>query len=113
MTVWFVRGLLRRVVTTRYPQRPEPSVTTLPTPPRFRADSLTADLVDRMVAVCPGGALRRAGNDLVYDVGACTACARCYPIAGAAARPSGVLELAATARTQLVKHIPIPPEDTR
>jgi ferredoxin len=107
MTFWFVRGLLRRVVTTRYPARPEPSVAALPTPPVLRADLLSVSLVDALIEVCPSRAFRHEGQMLVYDVGACTACGRCYPVAGAAARPSGVLELAATARDQLVKRVRI------
>lgn len=111
MTLWFVRGILRRVVTTRYPARPEPSVQALSTPPTFRADLLTHELADQLVAVCPSHALRREAGALVYDVGACTACSRCLAVAGPAARPSGAIELAATARAHLVKRIPIRRED--
>lgn len=107
MTLWFVRGLLRRVVTTRYPARPEPSTGALPTPPRFRTDLLTEQLADALAEVCPSSVFTREGRVLMYDVGACTACGRCYPVAGAAAQPSGVLELAATARDQLIKRVPI------
>lgn len=107
MTTWFLRGLWRGVVTTRYPARPEPSVTALPSPPMFCAALLTAPLVDALVDVCPSRALRRDVGELVYDVGACTACGRCGELAGEAARPSGSVELAATSREQLVKRIPI------
>ena len=36
MTLWFIRGLRRGVVTTRYPARPDASAASLPTPPAFR-----------------------------------------------------------------------------
>lgn len=111
MTFWFLRGVLRRLVTTRYPSRPEPSAGALPTPPQLRADLLTQQLVDALAEVCPSRALRREDEHLRYDIGACTACGRCYPVAGAAARPSGVLELAATSRAQLVKRIPVRSEE--
>ncbi len=41
MPLWFVRGLSRGVVTTRYPARPDASAATLPTPPAFRPRLLT------------------------------------------------------------------------
>lgn len=107
MSVWFLHGLRRGVVTTRYPARPEPSVADLPTPPEFRPGLLTAATVDAMVDACPSRALRRDVDVLVYDIGACTACGRCYGPAGPAARPSGEIELGATTRSQLVKRIPI------
>lgn len=107
MRVWLLRGLRRGVVTTRYPARPEPSAATLPGPPAFRPERLSTRAVDEMAAVCPSRALHREGRVLVYDVGACTACGRCYGPAGPAAEPSGEIELAATARDQLVKRIPI------
>jgi hypothetical protein len=107
MSVWFLRGIRRGIVTTRYPARPEPSTAALPTPPIFRTDLLTAELVEQLIAVCPSGALRREPTHLVYDVGACTACGRCYEIAGPAARPSGEIELSAVAREHLIKTIRI------
>lgn len=112
MRFWFLSGIRRRIVTTRYPARPEPAVEQLPTPPVFRADLLTRSLVDELVEICPSRALRREDDVLVYDVGACTACGRCLSVAGAAARPSGMVELAATSREQLVKTIPIAEEAT-
>ena len=107
MKAWFLRGLRRGIVTTRYPDRPEPSTAQLPTPPVFRTSLLTPGLADELRQTCPSGALRRDGDVLRYDVGACTCCGRCYPVAGDAARPSGAVELAATARDQLVKSLPI------
>jgi len=117
--LWFLRGLSRGVVTTRYPARPDASAATLPTPPAFRPRLLTRQIADRLVAVCPSNALSRQDNVLVFDVGACTCCGRCAQAATqaaveAAAGPapdaitsSGQFELAATSRETLVKQIPI------
>jgi ferredoxin len=106
MAFWFIRGLRRGVVTTGYPKTPPgPWTVALPTPPVFRARALTAARVDKLVARCPTGALRRDDGTLVFDVGACTACGRCL-MAGVA-EPSGQWELAATSRADLVKRIPI------
>ena len=60
-----------------------------------------------MIAVCPGTALSRAAETLVFDVGACTACGRCALMAPRAVRPSGEFELAVTTRSALIKLIPI------
>jgi len=110
MPLWFIRGLRRGVVTTRYPARPEPSAASLPTPPAFRAERLHADLADRLGRVCPSRALRREEDMLIFDVGACTACGRCREAAPEAVTASGEFELAATARARLVKRIPLPRE---
>lgn len=107
MTLWFVRGLRRGVVTTRYPARPEEWAAHLPTPPVFRAEALDRALGDRLSAVCPSRALRREGDTLIYDVGACTACGRCQEEAAGAVAPSGEFELTATSRGRLVKRIPL------
>ena len=107
MTLWFIRGIRRGVVTTRYPARPDESAGHLPTPPVFRPRALTIATADRLTAACPSGALRREGSTLVYDVGRCTACGRCAAEAPAAVTPSGAFELAATSRSELIKKIPI------
>ncbi len=107
MPLWFARGLRRGVVTTRYPARPDASAASLPTPPAFRSRQLTRETVDRMIAACPGTALSRVAETLVFDVGACTACGRCARVAPHAVTPSGEFELAATARSALIKTIPI------
>jgi len=107
MPLWFARGLRRGVVTTRYPARPDDSAAWLPTPPAFRSRRLTRDLVDRMVAACPGTALSRRDDTLVFDVGACTSCGRCAEAAPEAVASSGEFELAATSRSVLIKEIPI------
>lgn len=107
MAWWFVRGLRRGVVTTRYPARPDPVAATFPSPPAFRPELLTEDTVDAAVRACPAGALDREGAMLRYDVGRCTACGACLAAVGAAAVPSGQFELAATDRDHLVKTIPI------
>jgi len=105
--MWFARGLRRGVVTTRYPARSDSSAAALPTPPAFRPGELTRELVDVMISVCPGTALDRTADTLVFDVGACTACGGCAQVAPQAVTPSGEFELAATARSALIKMIPI------
>ena len=107
MPFWFARGLRRGVVTTRYPARSDGSAAFLPTPPAFRPRQLTRELADRLVAVCPSMALRRQDDVLIFDVGACTGCGRCAEAAPDAITPSGEFELATTARSALVKRIPI------
>ena len=106
MTLWFIRGIRRGVVTTRYPARPDASARFLPTPPAFRPEALTRE-TGRLAAACPSGALRFDGTVLVYDLGRCTACGRCETEAPAAVRSSGEFELAATGRSELIKRIPL------
>jgi formate hydrogenlyase subunit 6/NADH:ubiquinone oxidoreductase subunit I len=105
--LWFARGLRRGVVTTGYPARPDRSAASWPTPPAFRPRQLTREAAGRMIAACPGPALSRHGDVLVFDVGACTACGRCARVAPDAVIVSGEFELAATSRSALVKQIPI------
>jgi hypothetical protein len=107
MAAWFLRGIRRGVVTTRYPAEPEPSARVLPTPPAFDPRRLTDALADAVVDACPSGALTRDGAFLVLDIGACSACGRCIAAGGGAARQSGLFELAATERAHLVKRIPV------
>ena len=107
MTLWFIRGIRRGVVTTRYPARPDTSARFLPTPPAFKVSALTRETADRLAATCPSGALRIDGSELVYDVGRCTACGRCAAEAPAVVQSSGEFELAATGRSELIKRIPL------
>jgi len=107
MPLWFARGLRRGVVTTRYPARPDSSAALLPAPPAFRPRQLTRQTADRLIAVCPSTALSRQDSVLVFDAGACTACGRCAEAAPHAVTSSGEFELAATARSALVKKIPL------
>ena len=107
MPLWFVRGLRRGVVTTRYPARTDSSAAALPTPPAFRPEALTRELADRLCLICPSWALTRNGDVLIFDVGACTACGRCQEVAPGAVRPSGEFELATTDRAALIKRIPL------
>jgi ferredoxin len=111
MTLWFIRGIRRGVVTTRYPAKPDTSARYLPTPPAFRPRELTRQVADRLVAVCPSNALWRGGAVLVYDVGACTACGRCAAEAPHAVTASGEFEVATTARSVLIKQIPLRGEE--
>jgi hypothetical protein len=105
--LWFLRGIRKGVVTSRYPARPDPSSARLPSPPAFRADLLTAELADRLTAVCLPRALRRDGGVLVFDVGACTGCGCCADVGGDAVVASGEFELATRSREALVKRIAI------
>ena len=115
MTLWFVRGLRRGVVTTRYPARPEESARFLPAPPAFIPRALSRAIAGRLAATCPSGALHVAqeedGDVLVFDVGRCTACGRCAAEAPHAVTSSGVFELAATDRSALIKRISLRGED--
>jgi len=107
MTLWFIRGLRRGVVTTRYPARPDASGPSLPAPPAFRPQALTSHTADLLAAICPSGALRRDRGVLVYDVGRCTACGRCAAKAPHAVTRSCEFELATTDRSALIKEIPV------
>jgi formate hydrogenlyase subunit 6/NADH:ubiquinone oxidoreductase subunit I len=110
--LWFIRGLRRGVVTTRYPARPEESAAFLPAPPAFRPRALTPVTAARLAETCPSGALQvtageKDGDVLVFDVGRCTACGRCAAEAPHAVTSSGAFELAATTRSVLIKIIPL------
>ena len=105
--LWFLRGIRKGVVTCRYPARPDPSATGLPSPPAFRSELLTPELADRLATACPTGALRRDQSELVLDLGACTGCGRCSELGGDAVVPSGQFELATRDRNALVKRIRI------
>ena len=107
MPQWFIRGLRRGVVTTRYPAKPDPSARDLPGPPAFRPGSLTGVAADALVQICPSRALTRIGDVLMFDVGACTACGRCREHAPNAMAASGEFELATAARQALIKRIPL------
>lgn len=113
VTLWFLRGLRRGVVTTGYPTQPDSSAANLPTPPLFHAESLDRVLADRLSAICPSGALHRDGDTLVFDLGACTACGRCQEVGQGAVTASGEFELTATSRALLVKRIPLLREASR
>jgi hypothetical protein len=105
--LWFLRGLRRGVVTTRYPAEIDAWTLTLRTPPAFRSQLLTRELADRLVDGCDTRALRRDGNELVLDLGACTACGQCAKLGGEAVVSSGALLLATTDRDALSKRVPI------
>lgn len=111
MTLWFIRGIRRGIVTTRYPARTEESARYLPAPPVFRPGALSRETAGRLTAVCPSRALRleedRDRAVLVYDVGRCTACGRCAAAAPAAVSAGGEWELATSIRSALIKRIPV------
>jgi hypothetical protein len=105
--LWFLRGLRRGVVTTRYPREADAWSQALPTPPHFDPELLTDELTQKLVDVCPAGAIGREYRVLVLDLGRCTGCGRCSEVGGKAVAPSGVFELAACERSDLIKRIPI------
>lgn len=108
MALWFLRGLRRGVVTTRYPATtPDDWTHALNGPPMFRPSMLTGELVDALIQICPSGALAHGEGDLIYDLGACTACGRCAAFAPDVVVRTSQQELAATERTHLIKRIPI------
>jgi hypothetical protein len=107
MAAWFLRGLARHVVTTKYPAVLDPWSAALPTPPSFLPDRLTGEVVRSLVEHCPSAALHEEGGELILDVGACTTCGTCQRVAPEAVRSSGVFELAAISSDHLVKRIPI------
>jgi ferredoxin-like protein FixX len=107
MALWFLRGLARQVVTTRYPAVVDPWAAALPTPPSFVADHLTEQTARRLVETCPSHALSLKDGDLVFDVGACTSCGTCRRVAPDTVKPSGVFELASSSPTHLLKRIPL------
>jgi hypothetical protein len=112
--LWFLRGLRRGIVTTRYPAGTLDDWTqTLPTPPAFRPAALTGELADRLVAACPSGALRREHDLLAVDLGTCTGCGRCIKVGGDAVAGSGEFLLAARRREDLIKRVPIAPGSSR
>jgi hypothetical protein len=107
MALWFLRGLRKGIVTTRYPAAVDPWTRTLPTPPAFHSKRLTGELAERLVQVCPSRALVRDGNELVVNLGTCTACGRCIGEGEGAVQPSGAFELSSAHRERLVKRVPI------
>lgn len=107
MSIWMLRGLLRRVVTTRYPRAPEPTTSGLPSPPIIGADLLNHRTARALAQVCPSHAFVVEQGELIYDVGRCTACGLCLSAAPDVVRPSGVVELATWRRNDLIRRIPI------
>jgi hypothetical protein len=107
MVPWFVRGLRKGIVTTRYPATVDVWTRDLPTPPAFHSRRLTAAMADRLVDGCPAGALERDGAELVVDLGRCTGCGRCIESGGDTVSRSGAFLLASTNREALIKRVPI------
>lgn len=111
MAFWLLRGLLRGVVTTRYPAELDAWASELPTPPEFRPAELTPSLAAYLVELCPSHALSVDGFHMTFDVGACSACGRCSMAAPQACVPSGVFGLATLRRQHLIKSIPLEASD--
>jgi hypothetical protein len=107
MAFWFYRGLRRGIATTGYPKTVDAWAGALPSPPAFHSARLTVELVDRLVAECPGRALSREQRELRVDIGRCTGCGRCVELGGGAVEPSGEFQLATPDRAALVKRVPI------
>jgi len=106
--LWFLRGLRKGVVTTRYPRAAiDAWATSLPSPPAFRSDRLTLELASRLVKSCDSPALQIDAGDLVLDLGFCTGCGICRAVGGDAVVASGEFELASRDRAALVKRIAI------
>jgi hypothetical protein len=107
MAIWFLRGLRRGVVTTRYPRRIDPWTQDLPTPPAFHSARLKPELAQRLVQACPSGTLACEDDELIVDLGRCTGCGRCVAVGEGAVAPSGEFELASCDRRALVKRVAI------
>lgn len=107
MTFWFFRGLGKGIVTTRYPAQLDAWTETLPTPPAFASELLSGEIADRLVDICPSRALARDGDELVVDLGACTACPLCLEHGDGAVQRGGVFELATSRRDALIKRVAI------
>jgi len=107
MAIWFLRGLRRGVVTTRYPKTVDAWTADLPSVPAFHSASLTIALADRVAGICPSGALRREAGDLIVDLGRCAGCGRCWRADPAAIEPSGEFLLSTPDRRTLIKRVPI------
>jgi len=105
--LWFLRGIRKGVVTTRYPKETDAWADGLPSPPTFRSDLLTPTLAARLADACPSGALWLEGNELALDVGSCSGCGDCVTLGGEAVHRSHEFELATRDRDALVKRIPI------
>ncbi len=107
MANWFLRGVRQGVVTTAYPRHVDLSSADLPVPPTFDAGRLESERAARLVAICPSSALSVEALDLVLDVGRCTGCQRCLPLAGDAGRSSASFEWASRDREALRIHFPL------
>lgn len=105
--LWFLRGIRKGIVTTRYPRGVDAWAGRLPSPPVFDGSLLTPALADRLAAGCPARALRRDGDELVLDLGGCTGCGVCVELGGDTVSASGQFELASRDREALLKRIPI------
>jgi hypothetical protein len=107
MAFWFYRGLRRGIATTRYPDAIDPWTRELPSPPAFHSERLTTELVNRLAAGCPAGALTCEDHVLIVDLSRCTGCGRCIELSDGVAEPSGELQLATQNRSRLVKRVPV------
>ncbi|MCS0603682.1 NADH:ubiquinone oxidoreductase [Streptomyces sp. LP11] len=105
---WFTRGLREGILTTRYPDKPDPyardfpaAVTVRPTAPRVTPDEVTA--------LCPTGALTAADGTARLDRGRCILCRRCTRARPDVFAEASGTETAAVTRGALV--VPRAPQD--
>lgn len=113
MIRWFLRGVSRRRLTTRYPRESEPA------PARFRAralldpEAVDSDSAVKCVAACLPGALSLdAEQRLKLDAGSCIACGLCVEACedGSLTMDPG-FELASTKRERLTADDRLPEID--
>src|SRR3984885_2632067 len=74
--MWALRGLRDGVVTTRWPDRPDPYAASVRGPATV-LDAQPADADDRLDRLCPTGAISRADATVRLDQGKCVQCGRC------------------------------------
>jgi Ni,Fe-hydrogenase III small subunit/ferredoxin len=79
MSIWVLRGLRDRVVTTRWPGRADDYADSWRGPVTVRSDAGGAAVPEDL---CPTGAIQASGGHLRVDQGKCILCGRCV-----AARP--------------------------
>ena len=101
MLAWIARGLHKRIVTSRYPRRPEPLL------PGFRARVEITDsenAASELEEVCPTGAIRVSNDDrrLSLDRGRCILCGACVASEPERFRFSSEYESAARQRGGIV-----------
>ena len=77
MSPWVLRGLRDGVVTTRWPDRPDPYADRWRGPATVLTDPRPAGAAD-LASLCPAGAITTtAGDGVRLDQGRCILCGRC------------------------------------
>jgi Ni,Fe-hydrogenase III small subunit/ferredoxin len=107
MLEWLLRGLARGIVTTGYPDAPEPvSVGMRGQIELLRTDAAPADLE----AVCPTAAIRVNGGHVTLDRGRCVLCGLCVASDPGRFAFASSSETATRSREALVVGETVPPE---